>query len=93
MLKGCQDVEETCSGSQRERREGKERGRKDKKMRTTGAGGSLGAYTVSALGHHAEFERDVREPGALRGSEGLVGKEHCVFTSSTGQAGPEMSVL
>lgn len=48
---------------------------------------------MSAPGCHAEFEREVTEPGALRGSVGLVGKEHCVFTSSTGQAGPEMSVL
>lgn len=35
-------MEETCSGSQRERREGKERGREDKKMRTTEAVGFLG---------------------------------------------------
>lgn len=65
------------------------RGRNEKKSRAAGAVGgrgtshqavgSLGAYIVPAPRSEAQ--------------RGWVGKEQCVFTSSTGQAGPEMSVL
>lgn len=41
----------------------------------------------------AKLKRDVKQPGALRGSAGLGEKGPVCFHIHTGQAGPEMSVL